>query len=240
MASQHTTRRRVSSLDDESREMLYDGLNLSQLSIAFRMDHRVLVEKLHGVPATGERNGTETWRLDVAAPHLVKPVGDIETYLKRMHHNDLPKHLSKEFWAALKTRQEVEERYGDLWPTDRVVSVFGALAKLMKMSVRLMCDGVEQQAELTDTQRRIVKQLGDSMLEQMYASVREQFKPKRDRQDNPMPVGEAARSMSEKLHVLLQVDDEAFDAMVELAELNPKIVLRVLREALREEEEDEL
>lgn len=238
MASQHTTRRRTSSLDDESREMLYDGLNLSQLSIAFRMDHRVLVEKLHGVQATGERNGTETWRLDVAAPYLVKPMGDMESYLKRMHHNDLPKHLSKEFWAALKTRQEVEERYGDLWPTDRVVSVFGALAKLMKMSVRLMSDGVEQQAELSDAQRRIVKQLGDSMLEQMYAAVREQFKPKKDRQDNPMPVGQDARSMSEKLHTLLQVDDESFDAMIELSDINPKILKRVLRECLREQDDE--
>jgi hypothetical protein len=238
MSSPHTTRRRTSSLDDESREMLYDGLNLSQLSIAFRMDHRVLVEKLHGVAATGERNGTETWRLDVAAPYLVKPHGDMESYLKRMHHNDLPKHLSKEFWAALKTRQEVEERYGDLWPTDRVVSVFGALAKLMKMSVRLMCDGVEQQAELTEPQRRIVKQQGDSMLEQMYAAVREQFKPKKDRQDRPLPTGEIALSMSEKLHTLLQVDDEAFDAMVELAEINPTILKRVLREAMREQDDE--
>lgn len=217
IASPHTTRRRTSTLDDESQAILYGGANMSQLAIAFRCDHRTLQQKLHGVPATGSRNGTETWHLHVAAPHLVKPTEDIETYLKKMHHNDLPKHLSKEFWAAIKLRQEVQLADGDLWPTDRVVGVIGGLMKLMKMAVRLMSDNVDQQSELSDKQRRTVKQLGDGMLEHLFTEVREAFKPKKDRNDKPLPVSTEVTKMSERLTDLLRLDDKTYDRLLRLA-----------------------
>jgi hypothetical protein len=237
MPSQHTTRRRTSSLDDESREMLYDGLNLSQLSIAFRMDHRVLVEKLHGCPATGNRNGTETWRLEVAAPFLVKPLGDIESHIKRMNPADLPKALAREFWTAIKTRQEVEKANGDLWPTERVVGTIGALMKLMKMSVRLMSDTVDMQSELSDAQRRIVKQLGDSMLEQLYAEVREQFKPKKV-EDKELPISPEAEGMAQRLVTLLSMDMEVIDAVLELAAVDARIMKRAVKIAKREDDDE--
>lgn len=233
MPSPHTTRRRTSSLDDDSREMLYDGLNLSQLSIAFRMDHRVLVEKLHGCPATGSRNGTEIWRIEVAAPFLVKPLGDIESHIKRMNPADLPKALSREFWAAIKARQEVQKADGDLWPTERVVGTIGALMKLMKMSVRLMCDTVDMQAELSDKQRRIVKQLGDTMLEQLYAEVRNSFKPKTEK-DVDLPVSEMAELMAERLVILLQNETELIEAMAEVGTRDPRILRRAVKIAQRE------
>lgn len=217
MASPHTTRRRTSTLDDESQTMLYEGANMSQLAIAFRVDHRTLQQKLHGVQPTGSRNGTETWHLHVAAPHLVKPTEDIEQYLRKMHHNDLPKHLSKEFWAAIKLRQEVQQADGDLWPTERVVGVIGALMKLMKMAVRLMSDNVDQQSELSDKQRRTVKQLGDGMLEQLYSEVRDSFKPKKDRNNKLLPVSQEATTMSERLTDLLRLDDKTFDRILRLA-----------------------
>lgn len=218
MVSPHATRRKTATLDEESQAMLFDGLNLSQLGIAFRMDHRILVEKLHRVPATGLRNGTETWRIDVAAPHLVKPTQDIETYLKNMNHADLPKQLSKEFWAGQKTRQEVLRNSGDLWPTERVVGVIGSLMKLTKMSVRLMADSVDNEFELNDKQRRKVRQLCDSLLEQLYEDVRESFKPKKDREGKELPVGEAALNMSERLVEVLKLDADKFDRLMQLAQ----------------------
>lgn len=167
--------KRKDSMDEETRAMLYDGLNLSQLGRAFRMDHRVLVEKLHNCPPTGTRGGVDTWTIAVAAPHLVKPIYEIEEYIKRMHHNDLPKHLTKEFWAGLRSRQEYEQKEGNLWLTSRVVEVIGGLMKMVKMSVRLMADAVDRQAELSDRQRHLVKALGDGMLEELYRTVTEEF-----------------------------------------------------------------
>lgn len=175
MATKAVKKIHTAAADAISDAILYDGANLSQLSILFKMDHRVLVEKLHNCPPTGTRRGVNTWLVHEAAPHLVKPIYEIETYIKRMHHNELPKLLTKEFWAGQRSRQEYELRAGNLWPTDKIVAAVGGLMKLMKMSVRLLADATDRQAELSDRQRQIVKSLGDAMLEELYRNATEHF-----------------------------------------------------------------
>lgn len=169
--------KRSEQTDSITKAILYDGANLSQLTNLFRMDHRVLVEKLTkgGCQPTGTRNGVDIYAVHEVAPYLVKPAYDIEEYLKRMHHNDLPKHLTKEFWAGLRSRQEYEQKEGNLWPTSRVVEVMGGMMKLIKMSMRLMVDQVDRQAELTDRQRQIVKGQCDGTLEEAYRTILESF-----------------------------------------------------------------
>lgn len=162
-------------LDAESKAMLYEGLNLSELGVAFRMDHRVLTEKLQPCQPTGRRNGFPTWKINDVAPHLVRPLYDIETYIKRMNHADLPKHLTKEFWAGLKSKQDYELKAGDLWPTAKVVQEVGELLKLVKMSVLLMGDTVERSTELSEKQRGIIKSLIDGMLQELHRAVVEKF-----------------------------------------------------------------
>lgn len=163
--------------DDITKAIIYDGANLSQLGSLFRMDHRVLVEKLTkgGCKPNGTRNGVDIYAVHEVAPYLVRPAYDIEEYLKRMHHNDLPKHLTKEFWAGLRSRQEYEQKEGNLWPTSRVVEVMGGVMKLIKMSARLMSDQVDRQAELSDRQRAIVRSQCDGMLEEAYRTILEAF-----------------------------------------------------------------
>lgn len=167
--------KRTEGTDDTTRAILYDGANLSQLGELFRMDHRSIVAKIHKCKPCGTRNGVDIYAVHEVAPYLVKPAYDIETYIKKMHHNDLPKMLTKEFWAGQRSRQEFEQREGNLWPTERVVEVIGGLMKMVKMSVRLMSDAVDRQAELSDRQRQIVKAQGDGMLEELYRNVLDAF-----------------------------------------------------------------
>ena len=168
-------KRRKDSLDDASREMIYNGCNLSELSKLFRMDHRNLVEKLHGVPPSGKRGKANTWRVHEVAPYLVRPIFDIEEYIKRMHPSELPKMLTKEFWAGQRSRQEYLLKAGDLWPTDQVVEVVGELFKLVKMSATLAADAVERQVELTPRQRTIVINIMDGMLRDLRQAIIEKF-----------------------------------------------------------------
>jgi len=168
-------KRRKDSLDDASREMIYNGCNLSELSKLFRMDHRNLVEKLHGVPPSGKRGKADTWRVHEVAPYLVRPIFDIEEYIKRMHPSELPKMLTKEFWAGQRSRQEYLLKAGDLWPTDRVVEAVGELFKLVKMSATLAADAVERQVELTPRQRTIVINIMDGMLRDLRQAIIEKF-----------------------------------------------------------------
>lgn len=172
MATTHKT----ASLDKESQAMLYEGLNLSQLSVAFRMDHRVLVEKLHGVEPCGHRGRAAIYRINEVAPYLVKPHYDIETYIKRMNHADLPKHLTKEFWNGQRARQEFELKAGHLWHTTQVVEKVGELYKLVLNSARLASDNIERNTELTQKQREAVDTLMRNMCEELHQKILENFK----------------------------------------------------------------
>lgn len=169
--------KRTEQTDDITKAILYDGANLSQLTNLFRLDHRVLVEKLSkgGCKPCGTRNGVDIYAVHEVAPYIVRPAYDIEEYLKRMHHNDLPKNVTKEFWAGLRSRQDYQQREGNLWQTSRVVEVMGGVMKLIKMSARLMVDQVDRQAELSDRQRQIVKSQCDGMLEEAYRTILESF-----------------------------------------------------------------
>lgn len=191
-------------VDPETEAVLYRGANLSQLGIIFRMDHRVLVEKLIDCPPTGQHGGVNTWHIHVAAPYLVKPIYDIEAYIKRMNHNELPKHLTKEFWAGLRSKQEYQRLEGELWPTERVIAAVGGFMKLIKMSVRLMGDQVNRQSELSDRQRLIIRQQGDGLLEALHSAVIEQFSEK---PTNPEVI-EMATAAADELIAPVQEDND--------------------------------
>lgn len=166
---------RSDSLDQESRSMIFEGLNLSELGRLFHMDHRVLVEKLHGVAPHGKRGKADTYLVHEVAPYLVKPIFDIETYIKRMNHADLPKMLTKEFWAGQRSKQEYLLKAGDLWPTAEVIKNVGELLKLVSMSAKLTRDTVERQVELSDRQRAIITSLMDGMLRDLRTQVIKTF-----------------------------------------------------------------
>lgn len=168
------------TLDPQSRVMLYEGLNQSQLAILFRMDNRTIQRKIHHVEPTGYRNQVAIYNIADVAPFLCKPKEDIEVYIKRMHSSDLPKHLSKEFWNGQKARQDYELRAGDLWPTEDVIKHVSALMKLVRMSVQLTTDNLERADELTDKQRSIVQDQMRSMLEEMQAQVVKNFSRKKE------------------------------------------------------------
>lgn len=163
------------SLDEESKAMVFEGMNVSQLGKAFGMERRDINEKLHGIEPTGIRNGFPIWSLRVAAPHLVRPAYDIETYLKKMNHADLPKMLTKEFWNGQRARQEYEIKAGDLWSSSEIVKKVSDVYKIMAMSLKLMSDSVERQTELTDKQRRIIMLMVDATSKDLRKKIVEHF-----------------------------------------------------------------
>ncbi len=168
--------------DDETKALLYEGANMSQLMALFKMDSRMIKEKLHkgNVKPVGKRVGADIYSIYEAAPHLVKPVFDVETYIKRMHHSELPKMLTKEFWSGQRSKQIYEENAGLLWRTEKVVESVGELMKLVKMSTLLMLDAVERQTELTERQRGIIKGLSHGMLDDLQKRIDEKFKVPED------------------------------------------------------------
>lgn len=169
--------RGAGTLDAESQAMIYHGLNMSQLCNILRMDHRTLRGKLEqgNIKPSGKRAGYDIYMLHEILPWVVKPMYEIEEHIKRMNHNDLPKALTKEFWAGQRSKQEFLLKEGDLWPTEQVVERVGELLKLVKMSALLMADAVDRTAELTPKQRDLIKSLTDGMLTDLANQMRKNF-----------------------------------------------------------------
>jgi len=167
--------KRTEATDETTRAILYDGANLSQLGMLFRMDHRSIVAKIHKIKPIGVRNGVDIYAVHEVAPYLVRPAYDIETYIKGMNHADLPKMVTKEFWAGMRSRQAYEKEAGDLWPTARVVEVLGGIMKSFKMATRLMVDSMERQTSLSPHVRNMIRQAGDGMLNELYRTIQIEF-----------------------------------------------------------------
>ena len=165
------------TLDDTSRAMIFDGVTLNQMVQMFHMDSRTLIRRLHGVKPVGRRHGGDIYLLHEVVPYLWKPsTQQVEEAIRRMNHQDLPKTLTKEYWAGLRSKQEYELRRGDLWPTGKIVEKVGDVYKMVKMSALLMTDAVERQTELTDRQRNIIRQLTRAMLEDLAKNIKQNFK----------------------------------------------------------------
>lgn len=167
------------TVDEDTRAMIFQGCNTTQLCTIFRTDPRTLMRKLfeNNVKPCGTRRGSDIYHIADVAPYIVKPHQGIEQAILRMSHHDLPTDLTKEFWAGQRSKQDFLEKAGRLWSTEKVVERVSELLKLVKMSALLMNDAVERQTELTEQQRSIIKSLTRGMLEDLMKRVEEQFKP---------------------------------------------------------------
>ena len=164
------------SLDADSRAMIYEGVNLSQLTVIFGMDHRVLVQKMHGLAPTGVRRGVNIYSIKDAATRLWRPTQEeVDEAIKRMNHADLPKQLTKEYWSGLRTKQEVELAAGDLWRTTEVAEKVGELFKTVKIQMTLAKDTVERTTELTEKQRQLLIDITDGVLSDLERAIIENF-----------------------------------------------------------------
>lgn len=155
----------AATLDSDSAAILYEGANMSQLSILLKMDDRVLKEKMHGIQPCGKRGNAAIYDVAEVAKRVGKLTAEqVNAAMQRLNHKDLPKELTKEYWAGLRSKQEYLAKEGRFWPTEHVVESYGDLFQLVKMSARLCVDAVERSTDLTERQRNIIKGQMDGML----------------------------------------------------------------------------
>ena len=174
--------RRSNQQDTQSTAMIFDGCTQSQLCTIFKMDRRTMSAKLiqGNVKPCGTRAGFPIYYIHEVAPHVIKPLYDIETYISRMHHNDLPPLLSKEFWNGKKAKQDYELRAGDLWPTEQVQETVSAAFKDIRMSILLFRDGLTRDTVLTDEQDAKLQAMIDGLLNDMANNLVKMFQRRED------------------------------------------------------------
>jgi hypothetical protein len=170
---------------DETAAIIGIGATQTELVQIFRMDHKKVRLQMANVVSSGRRNGTPVWPIREAAPFLLpKPDTPDEAELVgkilRMHHLDLPKMLSKEYWYGQNQRLNYLERIGDLWDTSAVVELAGDAFKTIRLELMLASDAVEREAGLTLTQRDVIDRLMMSALENMREKLVDGFKRTRE------------------------------------------------------------
>lgn len=171
-----TGKRRSNAPDADTEAMIFQGCNITQIAKLFRMERRDVTPKIMDVPPIGERGGYPIYAVHEVAPYLIKPLYDVETYLRRMNFKDLPKELSKEFWAGQRAKQDFDIKAGNLWETEQVVEHFGEAVKLLRMSMLLIPDTLARQAGLTEAQRNVVQSSVDGMLNDLAVALIDKFK----------------------------------------------------------------
>ncbi|ECA9746877.1 DUF1441 family protein [Salmonella enterica subsp. enterica serovar Haduna] len=170
-----TRNRRSNAPDADTEAMIFQGCNITQLAKLFRMERRDITPKIMDVPPVGERGGYPIYAVHEVAPYLVKPLYDVETYLRRMNFKDLPKELSKEFWAGQRAKQDFDIKAGNLWETEKVIEHFGEAVKVLRMSMLLIPDTLARQAGLSEPQRQVITSSIDAMLNDLSSALIEKF-----------------------------------------------------------------
>jgi hypothetical protein len=103
-------------------------------------------------------------------PYLVLP-HDLKNILARMSPKDLPERLRKDYWTARKAEQSVRETARDLWRSDDVHRALGDIAKLVKDTVTLWTDDIDESVGLSAEQIEVLDRLSRDLLLKINQSV---------------------------------------------------------------------
>jgi len=162
--------------DKETMSILFEGANLSQLGALFKVDHRILKEKMAGVLPCGRRNNADIYDVAEVATKMHKMTAEqIDVAIRRYNPIELPKTLTKEFWAGQRSKQEFQLRAGDLWPTTKLVEEVSEMVKLLKIELDLLTDAIERQTEMSEKQRELAMMLIDGAKTNMVIRLKERF-----------------------------------------------------------------
>lgn len=147
-------------------------VSLRWLSQAFRKDRQTVKKRLAPLqPLRYGRANQPEYDFVQAASYLVEPKIDISAYLKTLQPKHLPPYLQDTFWAGQLKRQQWETRAGHLWPTNDVLAVFGTTFMLLKDTMQLWVENLDEQGILTAEQRTKIRQMVDGLQEDLHAQL---------------------------------------------------------------------
>jgi hypothetical protein len=147
------------------------AVSVGWLGKVFGMDPSDVKKRLADCPPVARKKSGYVYSLPIAARYLVKPVFDVQSYLKTMKPSELPPILQNAYWDALNKKQKWEENAGQLWRTEKVIEVFGDTFKAIKNDMQLWPDTIERQTELTEAHRSILIKLIDALQDDLYKTL---------------------------------------------------------------------
>jgi hypothetical protein len=159
-------------------QAVYAGVTVGWLAQAFNIDPITVKKRLADCPALERRKAGYIYELRIAARYLVKPVFDVEAYMKTMKIEELPTRLQETYWSAKVKRQNWEKEAGDLWSSEDVLDVMGSTFQTMKFTMQLWADNLDRMTGLSLEQRELLVKSVDTLQDEMYASLEEKAREK--------------------------------------------------------------
>jgi len=157
--------------------IIFEGADLKQLSNIFRMDKKTIQAKLQGnVEPVAKRGKAELFNIREAAAYLVTPPYDIDEFIRKMTTvQQLPFMVRKEFWAGMRSKQAYEKDAAELWPTTEVEEILTKVFLTTRQSLLISREIVERETELTAKQRKLIIEIIDNTLNQIYDRINDSF-----------------------------------------------------------------
>lgn len=161
---------------DDVNTLIYDGVTTTTLAEIFGLDHKDVKKRLTGrvTPAPSKDKYTR-YRIRDAAPYLCESKIDPEEMIKNLTPSKLPPALQDAFWKAQLSRQRYLQQRGELWSTERVLEVVSTAFKVIRMTILMFNDTLEDRTDITDEQRVAIQELGDGLLQSLDARINEEF-----------------------------------------------------------------
>lgn len=153
------------------RDSIQNGFSVQWLAEAFNMSAQTVRNRLADCPVKTRRGRGAVYDLREAAAYLVQPNIDWEIHLKGIRKSDLPTEIQKTLWEAKLKQLQFMREAKDLWRTSDVLDKFTTVFLAMKSNIQLWPDTVERQIGLTEEQRELLVEMGDTLLEDIFRTV---------------------------------------------------------------------
>lgn len=158
---------------DMNVDAVKHGVTVNWLAQVFNMHAGVVKQRLADCPPLHRRSNGFVYDLKLATRYLVKPVVDVDAYIKTMKIEELPNKLQTEYWSAKQKRLDFERDAGHLWATDDFMVLVGKLFQLVRTRSRLWVDTMEKKTALTTEQRDFFSKQIDELLAAMIEDMKE-------------------------------------------------------------------
>lgn len=180
---------------DESK--VAAGVTATWLASVFGMKQETIRTKLAQCPVAARRGSLAIYELKVAAQFLVKPVVDMEQYLKTVKIEDLPVRFQEAYWDVQRKRLKFEEDAGLLWRSADVAAKFGEIFLAARSAAKQWVDDLQDKHGLTEAQRLFLDAEVDVMLGMIRAKINEL--PRETKSELQRMNEEMARQKAEEL-----------------------------------------
>lgn len=151
---------------------LHVGVSVTTLAKLFGLDSRKVTSMISGIEPNGKLLNYPVYHIAHVAPRLVGPDDEqVMRLLKEMPPGKLPAKLSETYWKGRLARQSFEEKAGETWSTDEVITAITEVLKVARSSITLFTATVNREVGLSSEQKQLLESLSDSLMSDMATAL---------------------------------------------------------------------